>query len=70
MSNTDNNTLLLSAFEYALAKEYRDCQNKDMACLNYMTSRLRAALSAWVAYHDDGPSSLWWLDGLSKEMVM
>jgi len=64
-------TVFLSTFEYEPVKHDRAWQIKEMACLNYMTSRLRAALLAWLENSVDDPEVYqWWLDGLRTEMVI
>ncbi|KAF8154788.1 hypothetical protein B0H34DRAFT_809289 [Crassisporium funariophilum] len=64
-----NEPVFLSTFEYEPVEIDRPWQIKEMACLNYMTSRLRAALLAWVEDSvDDFEVYQWWLDGLRTEM--
>ena len=71
MSNSDEQLVFLSTFEYGLVKDDRSFQINEMACLNYMTSRLRAALSAWVEHSvDNAEVCQWWFDGLKTEMVI
>jgi hypothetical protein len=61
--------VFLSTFEYGEVDEDRAHQINEMAYLNYMTSRLRAALSTW-AIHSRKECAQWWLDGLRNEMVI
>lgn len=73
MSNTpsEQEHVFLSTFEYGQVESDRPCQINEMAYLNYMTSRLRAALSAWVEHAlDNDENAEWWLEGIRSEMVI
>jgi len=60
--------VFLTTFAYGKVVEDRPHQINEMAYLNYMTSRLRAALSSWIV-HAVKESAQWWLDGIRNEMV-
>jgi hypothetical protein len=67
----------LSHFKYPLANHFPPIENKEMARLNYMASRIRAALRRWVAEEDvtasegdsEGEIDMWWWKGLRNELV-
>ena len=71
MSSTgseDEELLILTPFTYTNVLDDRSLQVTFAVQLNYMTSRLRAALCE-CAEHSTKESMAWWLEGLRNEMV-
>jgi hypothetical protein len=68
MSSEDEELLILNPFSYGTVRSDRESQVSTTAQLNYMTSRLRAALCE-CAEHSSKESIAWWLKGLRNEMV-
>lgn len=54
-------------FQYQTASEHRKVDNDEMARLNYITSRIRAILCAFLLSETD--NALWWWIGLQNELV-
>jgi hypothetical protein len=59
--------LLIHHFLYPLASVQRVNDNEEMARLNYIASRIRAALTKWGSFEEG--SQLWWWTGLRNELV-
>ena len=68
MSSEDEELLILTPFTYGNVCSDRESQVVTTAHLNYMTSRLRAAVCE-CAEHSTKESMAWWLEGLRNEMV-
>jgi hypothetical protein len=60
---------VLAPFTYGKVSQDRETQIQHTICLNYCTSRLRAALFYWTV-HGLEEASGWWLQGLKNEMVL
>ena len=60
---------LIQTFHYPLASMQRQNDNEQMVRLNYMASRLCAALTQWATASDKGTADLWWRTGVQKELV-
>jgi hypothetical protein len=60
----------INDFSYIDASSYRPRDNAQMARLNYMASRIRAALCVWSESGDipDGAGH-WWFECLQMELV-
>jgi hypothetical protein len=67
---SDEQLTLIHSFRYPLASHQRLNDNEHMARLNYMASRIRAALCEWLKdpMKMEG-SELWWWRGLKIEEV-
>jgi len=63
-----SDTAYIRPFHYGNVADARESQCLDTAALNYMTSRLRAALSEFESASSAQTMS-WWLDGLRNEVV-
>jgi len=61
-------TAHICPFQYGNVTDGRASQCVDTAALNYMTSRLRAALFQFESC-SSAQSMSWWLDGLRNEVV-
>jgi hypothetical protein len=65
--------LTISHFSYPPTSKLRIYDNKQMARLNYMTSRIRALLCKWgnasAAEASEEGAALWWWTGLNCELV-
>jgi len=64
MTDTAN----ICPFRYGNVTDARHSQCEDTASLNYMTSRLRAALGQFESCSST-QTMRWWLDGLRNEVV-
>jgi hypothetical protein len=67
-STKKNDVVVLTPFTYGNVLPDRSTQTQETVFLNYMTSRLRAALHYWTI-HELNASAEWWLQGLRNEMV-
>jgi len=56
-------------FSYPLSSLSRTKDNEQMARLNYMGSRVRAALCQWATSSNTEETALWWWTGMKKELV-
>ena len=61
---------VIDPFRYPVVSQLRQKDNEHMARLNYMASRIRAALCEWANDSSEiEGSDLWWWTGLQKELV-
>jgi len=61
---------MINTFRYPQSYELRMTDNQQMAQLNYMTSRIRAALCKYEEDLDKVEGSEeWWWESLQKELV-
>jgi hypothetical protein len=72
MSSQSQDPLMIRHFSYPPMSLSRINDNKEMARLHYMTSRIRAALCVWgsdtLEVSVEG-SDEWWWTGLQIELV-
>jgi hypothetical protein len=71
--NDDEDPIMLSHFTYLRSASLRRHEKEEMRRLNYMASRIRAALDEWVGetvkVDDREGIDMWWWNGLRNEMV-
>ena len=70
MSDLVQDVTMVHRFQHPLASSLRKNDNELMARLNYLTSRICAALSQFMALSPEAEdAALWWWTGLQKELV-
>ncbi|KAF8816372.1 hypothetical protein BYT27DRAFT_7248439 [Phlegmacium glaucopus] len=67
MSDCEKPTII-DKFQYLPVSQQRKTDNEEMARLNYMTSRLRAALCKWAISALPPEAVQWWWMGLQNEL--
>jgi hypothetical protein len=61
--------VVIQNFRYPAVTRFRRHDNMQMRQLNYITSRIRAALCQWAIGIDTEEPALWWWRGLQNELV-
>lgn len=69
-TTTMSDVPLIQNFRYPSSSLQRQNDNEQMARLNYMASRIRAALFKWATISDVVGNDLWWWTGVRKELVI
>jgi hypothetical protein len=69
MSDRKDEPTVIHTFHYCEVSSQRQEDNEDMARLNYMTSRIRAALFLWSVSYTSDVAAQWWWTGLRNEVV-
>ncbi|KAF8816370.1 hypothetical protein BYT27DRAFT_7208516 [Phlegmacium glaucopus] len=67
MSDCEKPTII-DKFQYLPVSQQRKTDNEEMAQLNYMTSRLRAALCKWAISAPPPEAVQWWWMGLQNKL--
>ncbi len=69
MSDGNDEPTFIHTFHYYQVSSQRQEDNEEMARLNYMTSRICAALFRWSISYTSDVGAEWWWTGLWNEVV-